>query len=264
MKNLKTYLIIGIALFAFTSCEKEVVTPTAQAPINVTKNASVNSTGVGGSLAQFTIVGDYLYTLDFKSVKVFDIKNSEVPQLVNTVNLGYGIETIYSLEETIFIGTTNGVKILSATDPVNIVEMSEFEHVTACDPVIANSNHAFSTVRGGTPCGGSVNQLNIIDISTITNPELRSSIELINPYGLGFSNEDATVMYVCDGYDGLKGYDISDIENTIETMHYTEINARDVISTDNDLLIVLGLDAIYQFDNSNPFDLVLKSEISIQ
>lgn len=262
MKNLKTYLIVSLAYFAFASCEKEVVTPTSSN--NVTKNSSVNSTGVGGSLAQFTIVEDYLYTLDFKSVKVFDIKNSETPQLVNTVNLGYGIETIYSLENTIFIGTNNGVKILDATDPVNLVEMSEFEHVTACDPVIANASYAFSTIRGGTPCGGDVSQLNIIDISTITKPQFLSSIELLNPYGLGFSNEDDNVMYVCDGHDGLKAFDISDIENTVEVMHYTNINARDVISTENNGLIVLGLDAIYQFDNSDPLSLILKSEISIQ
>lgn len=261
MKNLKTYLIIGITFFTITGCEKETVTPTAT--MN-TKSTSLSSTGLGGSLAQFTIVDDYLYTLDFKSIKVFDISNSNGPQLVNTVNLGYGIETIYSLRNTIFIGTDNGVKILDATDPVALVELSEFEHVTACDPVIANNNYAFSTIRGGTPCGGSVNQLNIIDITTLTEPTLLSSVDLLNPFGLGFSDSNEALMYVCDGYDGLKGFDISNSETLVQTMHYTDINARDVISTDNNLLIVLGINAIYQFDSSNPTDLVLKSQITIQ
>jgi len=264
MKNLKQYITIAACALVFMSCDKEDVKPAAEEAELNTKNTTVNVTGDGGSLTQFAMVEDYLYTVDYKSIKVFDVSNSVNPIHVQTLNLGYGIETIHAQEDYIFIGTSSGVKILDATDPENLEEISEFEHITACDPVVANSNFAISTIRGGTPCGGSINELDIIDINDIMNPTLLKSEALVNPYGLGFSSDDENIIFVCDGHDGLKAFDISDVENTELTMHYHDVIARDVISAEDNLLIVLGLNGIYQFDASNMNELVQKSFIPRQ
>jgi len=228
MKNLKNYIVGGFALLAFISCEKDEITPNTDQ--NNTKNLVTNSVGTGGSLAQFTILDTYMYSLDNKSIKVFNLENPRDPQLVNTVNLGFGIETIHNNNGNLFVGTTTGVRIIDASDPVNIVEVSEFEHVTSCDPVVANADYAFSTLRGGTQCG-STNQLDIIDISNIHNPLLFQTFQLINPFGLGIDQANQTILYVCDGSDGLKVFDFSDYDNIQMIKQYKNIFAKDIITT---------------------------------
>ncbi|MFK8045864.1 MAG: hypothetical protein AB8B72_10225 [Crocinitomicaceae bacterium] len=260
MKNLKKYIIGGFALLALASCEKEEITPNTDQ--NETKNLTTNSIGINGSLAQFTIIDAYMYSLDGKSIKVFALENPRDPQLVNTVDLGFGIETIHANNGNLFVGTTTGVRIIDASDPINIVEVSEFEHVTSCDPVVANPNYAFSTLRGGTECG-TVNQLDIINIEDIHNPNLFQTFQLVNPFGLGIDQVDPSILYVCDGVDGLKVFDISDYSNIQMVKQYKTIFAKDVISTKNGVLVVMGLDAIMQYDSSDPLNLKMNSEIVI-
>jgi len=141
MKNLKKYLIIALGSLTMLSCEKDEVKQIENnnEPQMHLKNTSVSDAGIGGSLAQFIVVDNYLYTVDYKSIKVFNITND--PTHLNTVQLGYGIETIHNQGDYVFIGTTNGVKILNITDPTNPIEVSEFEHVRSCDPVVANSDY---------------------------------------------------------------------------------------------------------------------------
>ncbi len=259
MKKLKKYICLALVGAAIVSCEKEVdeVTPNA-----ATKNQVTN--GLGGSMAQFTIIDNYLYTVDYKSLKVFHIVDAENPKLLETINLGVGIETIFPQNDHLFIGTQNGVRIYDVTNPRSPQPVSQFDHVTSCDPVVANDHYAVATLRGGTACGGNSNQLDIIDISEINNPQLAASQLLINPYGLGFSSADENIVYVCDGYDGFKAYNIADLNNITMEMQMINIEALDVISTDDNNLIVLSRGGVYQFDASNPINLIEKSVISVQ
>jgi hypothetical protein len=215
-------------------------------------------------MAQFTIIDNYLYTVDYKSLKVFHISNPGNPELLETVNLGVGIETIYPQNDKLFIGTQNGVLIYDVANPRSPEPVSEIDHVTSCDPVVANDQYAISTLRGGTPCNGNLNQLDIIDISELENPNLLTSLDLVNPYGLGFSAENENLVYVCDGYGGLKVFDISDLENVEIVMHKEDLEAIDVIPAADNLLVVLTRQGVYQFDSSNPIELVQKSFISVQ
>ena len=52
-------------------------------------SASANPAGQGGSLARFTIVGNYLYTVDKQNLKVFLISDAANPVLKNTVAAGF-------------------------------------------------------------------------------------------------------------------------------------------------------------------------------
>jgi hypothetical protein len=51
--------------------------------------AQVN-TGIGGSLARFTILNQYMYAVDEYSLKVFDLSIPELPDLANEVPPGLG------------------------------------------------------------------------------------------------------------------------------------------------------------------------------
>ena len=69
--------------------------------------AGAESTGVGGSTARFTIVGNYLYVVDNTSLKVFDIANPAVaPVMKSKTELGINIETIFPYQDKLFIGSS--------------------------------------------------------------------------------------------------------------------------------------------------------------
>jgi hypothetical protein len=260
MKKLKIVLLAALCGAVVMSCEKEDATQVD----NENKTMNQVSTGTGGSMAQFTIIDSYLYTVDYKSLKVFLISDPANPELLETINLGVGIETIYPENDHLFIGTQNGVLIYDVTNPRSPEKVSEVDHVTSCDPVIANDQYAIATLRGGTPCNGNLNVLDIIDIEDLSNPTLVASRELINPYGLGFSNTNENIVYVCDGYAGLKPYDISNLDMIEEVMFMEELHALDVIPREDNSLVVLTRQGIYQFDATNATNLVQKSFIGIQ
>ena len=146
-----------------------------------TGGAGVNAgTGISGSTARFTIVDDYLYTVDYNSLSSYKIYDSHVEKEQEN-NLGWGIETIFPYKDNLFIGSESGMFIFSLEDPASPFRLSSFEHARACDPVVANDTHAFVTLRDGSECRGFINQLDIIDISTLTNPRLVKSFPMVRP-----------------------------------------------------------------------------------
>ena len=265
MKKLKFIFAGAILLGSLASCEKEEVTTNEEEVQTTPTTKEQANAGFGGSLAQFTIVDEYIYTIDYRTLNIFFLGNSEEPELTESIDMGVGMETVFHQNGRLFVGANDGVHIYDISDPRSPMEVSEFDHVTSCDHVVANDHFAFATLRGGTECGGSLSQLDVIDISNITDPQLAGQAQLINPYGLGISNVNADILYVCDGYSGLKAFDISGNGWEInEVMVRDDLEAMDVIADDNANLIVLTRGGIYQFDASNPTDLVQKSVITVQ
>ena len=78
---------------------------------DVQMSGESSGTGIGGSMARFTIKGDYLYTVDSYDLKTFDIKDKVNPMITSEVNLGWGIETIFPYGENLFIGAQSGMHI---------------------------------------------------------------------------------------------------------------------------------------------------------
>jgi len=71
-----------------------------------------SSTGTGGSMARFTIVGDYLYTLHMDSIVLVDVTVPEEPRLVEEpVYVGWDIETVFPDGEELYIGSSTGMYI---------------------------------------------------------------------------------------------------------------------------------------------------------
>jgi len=225
-----------------------------------TNNAGLPaSTGIGGSLAQFTLTKNHLYVVDSWDLKVFNVADCNNPDFVNTVNVGWGIETIYPYLDNLFIGAADGMYIFDNSNPLTPRFLSKFEHARACDPVVVDGDIAYVTLRDGTTCQGFNNQLDVVDVSTLTRPELLKTYPMDNPRGLAVRDKK---LYLCDGDSGLKSYDVTNWETIDENQltHIKGFSTYDVIALPNDLLLVIGEDGFYQFKIENEKDL---KEISL-
>ncbi|WP_370402834.1 hypothetical protein [Tenacibaculum dicentrarchi] len=72
--------------------------------------------GMGGSLATFILKDNYLYTVDFFKLTVFNISDTKNPVKVNTIEVGFNIETLFSFDNYLFIGSQNAMFIYDITN----------------------------------------------------------------------------------------------------------------------------------------------------
>jgi hypothetical protein len=217
--------------------------------------------GVGGSMARFTINADHLYTLDGADIQTIDISTESAPVVQSRTQISWDMETIFPYKNNLFIGSRNGMHIVDISTPTLPVLVSTYAHVRVCDPVVVQDDLAYVTLRSGSMCEGFTDQLDVIDIQDLTNPQLLASYPMYNPHGLGI---DQTTLFVCDGDMGLKVYDVSDI-NTINEhrlAHYRNIHAFDVIPNNN-TLVMIGNDGIFQYDYSDLSDIKYLSKIEV-
>ncbi|MFQ5447546.1 MAG: LVIVD repeat-containing protein, partial [Saprospiraceae bacterium] len=230
---------------------------------NVVDNSSGSAggssgTGIGGSMARFTLASDHLYIIDDSSLKVFDLSQPQQPSLANTVGLGWGIETIFPFEDKLFIGSNSGMFIFDNSNPAQPTMLSAFAHARACDPVFVKDDYAYVTLRSGSICEGFNNQLDLIDITNITTPVLVKSFPMDNPHGLSIKNND---LLLCEGDFGLKSFDVTDPRTLGDHLldHENNIHAFDVIALpgQQNVALVIGEDGFYQYNFDDPADLKL-------
>lgn len=217
--------------------------------------------GVGGSMARFTISGNHLYMLDQNMVKSVDITSERNPQEKNSLDLDWGIETIFPYGNVLFVGAQTGMHILDVSVPGTPKKISTYAHVRVCDPVVVQGTTAYVTLRSGNQCMGFTNQLEVIDIADLKNPTVKAVHPMHNPHGLGI---DGATLFICDGDAGLKIFHAGDVQKITENLlaHYEHINAYDVIPFNN-VLMMIGADGIFQFDYSDPSDIKLLSQIAL-
>ncbi len=207
-----------------------------------------NQNGIAGSFARMRIVGDYLYSIDKRNLYVISI--SGTPELVNTVKVGWNIETLFPYKDKLFIGSTAGMFIFDNSNPVEPKLLSKFYHTSSCDPVFVKDDLAFITLRNGNKCSGYTNQMEVVDISNIRNPKLIKKYSMDNPHGLSI---DENILFLCDGKSGLKVFDIENVEKIKQIDDVKDIDTYDVISLSSEKIIfVIGKDGLYQFDVSDP------------
>src|SRR5690606_16325402 len=110
-------------------------------------SAGGTSVGQGGSMARFKIVDDYLYAVDSHTINIFNISDLENPKDLDDVQAGFDIETIFNYGQHLFLGSMRGMYIYDITNPAMPTFVSEFQHGTACDPVVVDENYAYVTLR---------------------------------------------------------------------------------------------------------------------
>jgi hypothetical protein len=134
----------------------------------------------------------------------------------------------------------------------------QFEHARSCDPVIADDNYAYVTLRSGTECEGFTNQLEIINLKN-GNPVLEKTYSMKNPHGL---SKDGNLLFICDGAAGLKLYNAADVLNLQLVSEVSDIETFDVIAM-NKIALVVTKDGLYQYSYADLPGLRLLSKITI-
>ncbi len=241
MTNMKKYLIICFLIFLGCESSNDSINPGFSTGGEFSSDSNI---GIGGSMARFTIVGDFLYTVDSYSLQSYDITDQVNPVFRDKVELGWGIETIFPYGDNLFIGAQNGMHIYSLETKETPSWISTYQHVTSCDPVVVQGNYAFVTLRGGSECQGFNNQLDIIDINNLSNPTLFKTYPMINPHGLGV---DGNCLFITEGDYGLKMFDISNLDQIQLIKHFKDLSSVDVIPF-MDVLMVIGSDGFHQYN----------------
>ena len=245
-----------------------VLFATAEANFNAvrTSNSSTPSgsnVGTGGSLARFTIAKDHLYMVSEYDLKVFDLEVPDDPRFITVNNIGWGIETIFPYQDNLFIGSRNGMFIMSIEEPGRPFMQGVFWHSNACDPVYVDGDYAYVTLRDGTECETFTNQLDVVDIRDLQNPLLVKSFEMHNPMGISVFEEH---LFLCDNDEGLKIFDATD-PNTVGDELVKRINdfdAFDVITLKEErVALVIGPDGFYQYDIDDPRNPIFLSKINV-
>ncbi|MEJ7560147.1 MAG: hypothetical protein WKF66_17690 [Pedobacter sp.] len=224
-------LFIVVSLIA-GSCSKSNSSPDAF--------KDSGTTGIGGSLARFTIVNDHLFTVSDRQLSVYDITQANNPTLKSKKEIGFGVETIFPYGDNLFIGTQTGMQILNVDQPTDPVLLSSFQHIRSCDPVVANQKYAYITLRTDNFCTRGLNELQILDVSDLLKPILVKSYTMIKPQGLAL---EGTNLFICDNV--LKWYDVSDPQNLVSKGTFIT-NATDLI-VHNNILMVIGTGGLSQY-----------------
>lgn len=254
--NKKDTTVEGDRQFFFNNCRNCGFALAADASLRA---AAPGAGGIGGSMARFAIVNDYLYTVNISQLGVFNINEPQNPVKLGTSYIGWNIETVYPFKQKLFIGSSTGMFIYDITNPQIPKREGMFSHARACDPVVADDDYAFVTLRSGNNCNSTSNQLDVIDIKNFAVPNLLKTYSMTNPFGLAI---DGNLLFVCDGPAGLKIYDRTEPTNLVMLHHIKNIETFDAIAR-NKTLLVVAKDGLYQYDYSQTQQIRLLSKLSI-
>ena len=203
---------------------------------------NLSDTGKGGSMARFTTVGDNLFTVDRTNLKVFDISEDSLPKHMANINVGLDVETIFPFEDKLFLGSETGMYIYDVSTPQSPLEVSFYQHVVSCDPVVSDGKFAYVTLNSFSEnCWHSVNELQIVDLTELSRPKLIAQYPMTNPRGMALRND---TLWVCD--NGLRIFNVKEKTNIVELFHFDNLIAYDVI-WDKNRAIVIGETGFVQY-----------------
>lgn len=241
MKHSQRYkLLLSIALtVALLGCN-ESGTSSGASP------ASAEAQGLRGSTARMALIDNFLYTISGNVIQLFNVEDGSNPELWTSVQLDFGIETLFPYGNFLLVGADNGVFILDNSDRASPELIGEFIHATAVDPVVARDDIAYVTLSRD-PAefpNENTDRMDVVDISDPVNPQLIHTVDMQGPRGLALDGER---LHVCDGEGGIKTFSL---ENPREpTLQFVLPNDRciDMILA-NDVLITISEEDISQYD----------------
>lgn len=202
------------------------------------------SQGMNGSMSRFTLYDDKLYTVLNNYMSIFDLKPENPVKAVDNIWIGGNVETIFSYKNNMFMGTPTGMLIYSVANPLKPEYQSSISHAFGCDPVIVHNDIAYVTIHSGNNCGQKDNELIIVDVKDVKDPQHIESYSMTKPKGLAIDDE---MLFLCD--DGLKVYELATPKTITDhqLLHKKDMKGYDVIAH-NKNLIMIAEEGLFQFN----------------
>jgi hypothetical protein len=221
---------------------------------------SMAGVGLAGSTMRFALMNQRMYTVSYSDLKLFNLTAAASPSYVRSLALANGnIETIFPYNDKLFIGSQTGMFIYDASNPDQPSKLGQFTHARSCDPVITDGSRAYVTLRGSGLCGGNANQLDVLDVNNLLNPQLIKSYPLHSPSGLSKDNQ---LLLICDGDAGLKIFDAANPSSITLLKQVQGFAANDVVAR-NGLAVVTAKDGLHLIDYTSPATATEISRIAI-
>lgn len=221
---------------------------------------------VSGTANRVTYTNGHIYIIGNKTMYIV-ADNAEGLSKVNTneslTHIGEGMETIFPFEDNLYVGSRSAVSIFDITNPKEPTVAYEFDHASACDPVLPSEGVAYVTLRTAdfSACPGNTNSLLVLDTRNIYNVKQKEEIAMSSPFGMTIKGNQ---LYVGEGNNGLKIFDITEKYTPELTRTINNISAYDVIPhpTNSNIILTTGPDGVSQYlINNNGESLELQSSI---
>lgn len=219
-----------------------------------------NNGGIAGSTSRFAITGNYLYTVSSSQLSAINVTNPSSPLVVNTGTPYTNAQTIFPFKNKLFIGGSNGFSIFSLADPSNPQPEGVFGHFCSNDPIIADDSIAYVTLHTGNACEGTIDELEVMDITNINSPAMIKAYPLSSPNGL---SKDGNLLFICDAKDGLKIFNATNPHN-ITLLKTIAINTPYDVICVNKTAFVSAKGGLYQLDYSDINHIKQLSKIALR
>lgn len=242
--------------YLYYDYEENLIPPSA-----VPSSFAGNSNSQIGSINRIAYLDGYVYMIGRSKLTIYDDREDFTQVFDN--HIGSNMETIYPLENRLFIGTNNSVDIYSIADPAAPQYESGFWHAASCDPVFPiDRNTAYATLRTGefATCPGDINALVVLDISSLWNIQQVQEVEMLSPYGITSIGDK---LYVGEGENGLKVFNSANSRNLELVQWDQSVKAYDVLAhpTLSHILLIAGPEGLSQYQVGQSSELQLLSRI---
>lgn len=233
--------VLALSLTLLASCAGDSTSSSASG------SGPTGNTGIAGSTARMVIVDNYLYAIAENKIQLFDISTPSSPNVWSRVIVDWDIQTLFPYEDYLLVGAADGIHILDNSDPAGPFLIGDLRHARTIDPVVANSGYAYVTLKNDPNAFDDVDdQMNVVSLADITNPQLIRVIPMQEPEGLSTIDKR---LFVCDGRAGLKQFSLEDPENPVNVDSLPDVNCNDVIAF-NGILYAITDTSLQQYDYS--------------
>lgn len=252
MKGVRCLLVFSVFFFLLQSCTLD--------------DSADSSSTLAGSYSTMLAIKNKLYLVNASAIKTFDITDPANPRLINASDLGFDIESLFSYDGLLLVGSKRGMYILELDDNGIPKQKSftNYNNIEICsrDPIVARENLAYVTLSSEdfVDCERfDLDELRVFNIEDPAKPVLLETIKMAKPKGLGLGR---STLYICDENDGLVLFDITNPEKPEKTLTLGGFKAFDLIVKGN-LLLVTCEDQLRQYDITDEDNIRLVSVISL-
>lgn len=202
----------------------------------------VGGDGMGGSLARFALAGNYFYTVGEESLSIFDVTNPSQPIFKGNTYIGFDIETLYGLDDKLYVGSRLGMFIYDISAPENPLQLAEVSHLRSCDPVVSSGDFTYVTLHTNASCIGDINQLEVYNTENPLYPQLLTTVQMNRPIGLGLYGN---YLLVAD-LNVVRILDVSEPQ-TPNFVSSIPVSGFDLIIRGNELFVI-GEERLAQYE----------------